>query len=480
LPQGFRLRSKMNKMHLNLKYETFTNRYPFTILIFIFLVASCKKFVEVDAPVNQIISDEIFKDEGLALSAVTGIYSEMMASGNRFSSCDVTFLTGLSADELYYLTPNTFRDDILRNDIRETSHSTLLNSFWDKAYRYIYTANICLEKMYAPTATIALTTRKMLEGECRFIRAFCYFHMVNLFGPVPLPLGSDFHENMILPRSSIDDVYKQIIKDLEIAKDLLLDDYPSAERVRPNKFAVLALLSKVYLYRNDWMKAEAISTIIINSPMYSLEPLDKVFLKQSKEVIWSLLPVNSTFNNTWEGNIILPGNTYVVTDTFYKSFEAIDNRRSTWLNPKLTTPPLPGSKYYPFKYRTKSAMARNENYVVFRLAEQYLIRAEARTHLNKVIEAASDLNMTRNRAGLPNTTAASQDALYPAIAQERKLELFAEWGNRWYDLKRTQKADVELGGLNYKNQTWNKNDTLWPIPSSQILINPNLTQNLGY
>jgi len=283
-----------------------------------------------------------------------------------------------------------------------------------------------------------------------------------------------------LPRSSINDVYKQIIEDLEIAKDLLLDTYPSPERVRPNKFAVLALLAKVYLYRSEWAKAEALATQIINSTVYSLEPLDKVFLKASKEAIWQLMPVNTTFNNTWEGNIILPGNTYVVTDTLYRSFETGDNRKTTWLKDRPTTPPLPGSKYYPWKYRTKGASSKNEYYVVFRLGEQYLIRAEARAHLNKVSEAVADLNMIRNRAGLSNTAAASQDALYPAIAQERKVELFAEWGNRWYDLKRTQRADAELGSLNYKNQFWSRNDTLWPVPNSQILINPNLTQNPGY
>lgn len=463
-----------------MKYGRLTRWFTLTIFAFVILVASCKKFVEVDAPVNQIISDEIFKDEGLALAAVTGIYSEMMSTGNRFSSCDLTFLTGLYADELYFVN-SSFRDEFLKNDIRETSHPTLLGSFWDKAYRYIYTANICLEKMHAPTATISLATKKMLEGECRFIRAFCYFHMVNLFGPVPLPLGSDFRENMILPRTSINEIYGQIIEDLEIAKDLLLDSYPGTEKVRPNKFAVLALLAKVYLYRSDWSKAEAMATQVINSPMYNLEPLANVFLKSSKEAIWQLLPVNTTLNNTWEGNIIIPGSTFVVTDTFYRSFEPNDNRKSVWLKDRPASPPLPGSKYYPYKYRTKSnANSKLEYYVVFRLAEQYLIRAEARAHLNKVPDAASDLNMIRNRAGLPNTTAANQDALYPAIAQERKIELFAEWGNRWYDLKRTQKADAELGGLNYKSQYWSKNDTLWPIPTSQILINPNLIQNPGY
>lgn len=467
-------------MLVNRKYKILILWCAITMFNCIFPLTSCKKFVEIDAPVNQIISDEIFKDESLAVGAVTGIYSEMMNAANKFSSSDVTIYAGLSADELWPTSIPT-RMAFAANEIKENNQTILLSSFWDKAYRFIYTANICLEKMYAPTATISAKTRKMLEGECRFIRAFCYFHMVNLFGPVPLPLQSDYSENMVLPRASINDVYKQIILDLDTARDLLLEEYPTPERVRPNKYAVLALLARVYLYRNDWEKAETTSTQIIDNPMYKLEPdLLTVFKKISQETIWQLLPVNSTLNNTWEGNIFNPsGNNLVITDTLYKSFEPTDKRRALWLNVRTPNVNPPGSKYYPYKYTIKAnTMTNSEDYVVFRLGEQYLIRAEARTHLNKTSEAAADLNMIRVRAGLTSTTAASQDALLVAIAQERKVELFAEWGNRWYDLKRTQKADQHLKGISYK--TWTINDTLWPVPNSQILINPNLTQNPGY
>jgi hypothetical protein len=468
-------------MSINRKYNTIIWRGFLTFMVCIFTYTSCKKFVEIEPPINQTISDEIFKSDDLAISAVTGIYSEMMSSSGKFSSGEVTFYAGMSADELMFLAPS-FRDEFVRNQITESGQPTLLIAFWEKAYRFIYTANICLEKMNAPSASLSSQTRRMLEGECRFIRAFCYFHMVNLFGAVPLPVGSDFRVNMTLPRSPIAKVYELIIQDLETAIELLLEQYPtSPTRVRPNKFAALALLSKVYLYRNDWAKAETASTLIINSPLYTLDSLDSVFKKSSVEAIWQLLPVNSTFNNTWEGNIILPNsNTYVITDTLYKSFEPNDHRRSVWLMSKTVPGPPPNIRYYPTKYRIKSNSAKLEYYVVFRLAEQYLIRAEARAHLGKLSEASADLNMIRNRARLPNTTSGTQETLYAAISQERKIELFAEWGNRWYDLKRTQKADAELKELPSKKATWTLNDTLWPIPSSQIIFNPNLTQNPGY
>jgi hypothetical protein len=469
-------------MTIDRKYKALIFRAILVPLICIFPFTSCKKFVEIDPPVNQTISDEIFQSDALAISAVTGIYSEMMTSNGRFSSGDVTFYAGMSADELINQATPNFRDGFVKNDITELGHGTLLSSFWDKAYRFIYTANICLEKMNAPAANISEATKKMLEGECRFIRAFCYFHMVNLFGAVPMPVGSDFRVNMILPRTSIPKIYELIIGDLETAVSLLSEHYPTSERVRPNKYAALALLARVYLYRNEWAKAETAASQIINYPLYRLDTLDSVFKKASPEAIWQLLPVNSTFNNTWEGQIILPNsNSYILTDTLYRSFDPNDRRKTVWVGQKTVTGPPPNNiRFYPAKYKVKTNMQKLEYYVVFRLGEQYLIRSEARAHQNKLGEAAEDLNAIRKRAWLPNTTASTQEALYSAIAQERKIELFAEWGNRWYDLKRTQKADTELKNLPYKAASWSLNDTLWPIPNSQIIANPNLTQNPGY
>src|SRR5689334_8682520 len=110
-------------------YRTLISWFTLTCLVFVFSFVSCKKFIEVDPPVNQIISDEIFKDEGLAVSAVTGIYSEMMSSGGRFSAAETTIYAGLSADELWP-TSNSIRIDFATNAIKENAHSLLVSSFW--------------------------------------------------------------------------------------------------------------------------------------------------------------------------------------------------------------------------------------------------------------------------------------------------------------------------------------------------------------
>jgi hypothetical protein len=89
--------------------------------------------------------------------------------------------------------------------------------------------------------------------------------------------------------------------------------------------------------------------------------------------------------------------------------------------------------------------------------------------------------MIRARAGLPNTTASDQNSLLTAILQERRVELFTEWGHRWLDLKRTNLIDqVMSSAAIQKGGTWNSNKALFPIPKSEILLDPQLEQNPGF
>jgi hypothetical protein len=115
--------------------------------------------------------------------------------------------------------------------------------------------------------------------------------------------------------------------------------------------------------------------------------------------------------------------------------------------------------------------------MMLRLAEQYLIRAEARAQLENIPGAQEDLNAIRSRAGLPDTDADDKASLLLAIERERQAELFAEGGHRWLDLKRTNRADAVLGPL---KADWQTPDALFPIPDAERQLNPNLTQNDGY
>ena len=113
-----------------------------------------------------------------------------------------------------------------------------------------------------------------------------------------------------------------------------------------------------------------------------------------------------------------------------------------------------------------------------------MIRAEARAQIGNISGAQSDLNTVRNRAGLADTPAGDQASLLAAILDERRHELFSEWGHRWFDLKRTGKIDevmslvtpIKSGGVT----TWHSYQQLYPLPLSELQRAPNLVQNSGY
>ena len=120
----------------------------------------------------------------------------------------------------------------------------------------------------------------------------------------------------------------------------------------------------------------------------------------------------------------------------------------------------------------------NEYSILLRLAEQYLIRAEARLYLGDLDGAKTDLNLIRNRAALPPITTNIEDELKLAIENERRHELFTEQGHRWFDLKRTARANEILGPI---KPNWHNTDILLPIPETELNLNPNLQpQNPGY
>lgn len=459
---------------------TFMNiKIKLLLLVLLVSITSCKKFVDIKPPINQITGEEAFKNDATATAIVTGIYSEMMKNSIQFSSGFTTIYAGMCADELYnYSSGNN--DEFVNNQITLSNHGLIGNSFWQPAYKYIYTANLVIEKL-KKADLLSSAVKERLEGEAKFIRAFCYFHLLNLFGDVPLITKTDYHINATIPRTSTSIVYQQIVRDLKDASNLLSSAYLNTDRARPNKWAAEGLLSRVYLYMGEWVKAEESSTLVIQSSLYSLPTnLNFVFLKNSTEAIWQLQPVNPSWN-TWEGNIILPATsasqpTFLLTSELIQSFESGDTRKSAWTNSRTYAGV---TVIYPFKYKIYGNGAPlTEYYMVLRLAEQYLIRAEARAQQNNLSGAQTDLNMIRNRSSLTNTTANTKNNLLSAIEQERRIELFAEWGHRWYDLKRGGRADAIMGLL--KPNTWQPTDKLWPIPVSELNSNPNLTQNPGY
>ena len=449
--------------------------------LFAMILASCKKFVTADPPKNQIIGSTVFTDDVTAISAIKGIFNKM-SSGGEFAAGgikSVTHLAGLSADDYYNFEPAF--DFYFANSLSATTVGTNL---WSIPYLLINNTNAAIDGLTNSTS-VTSTVKNELLGEAKFIRAFCYFYLVNLFGDVPLILSTDYKINAIAPRTPQDQVYQQIVADLKEAQSLLSDSYSftNEERVEPNKWAAKALLARVYLFLNDWTNAEAESTAVIdNSGLYSLNSdLNSVFLMNSEEAIWQLLPEGGIVNWTHEGSMFIPTGIPMhvsLSDQLLHSFESGDFRRANWVDSIIVDST---TYYYPYKYKVMSATSLTEYSMVLRLAEQYLIRAEARAQQENISGSQNDLNIIRNRAGLANTIATDKTSLLSAILHERQVELFSEWGHRWLDLKRTKNIDAVMGVMTpQKGGSWKTEWQLYPIPQSEILNDQNLTQNAGY
>lgn len=444
-------------------------RFRYISVIVLLLTVSCEKFVAVEVPDNQIISKDVFTDDVKATSAVTAMYGKMINDGaQNFSNMLVTITAGYSSDELSRFNPTTTLDEFINNEI--TPLNSNVRGLWTSFYEFIYYANVIKEGLEASN-TLTPAVKEQLIAECKFVRSFCYFYLINLFGDVPYTTSTNYQVNAILRRTAVSEIYAHILTDLLEAKDVLSAVTP-AERVRPNKWVVSALLSRVYLYTEQWAKAEEIATTIIASgnftPLTTPSTTNLIFNKGSKESIWQLMPNTGILKETRE---MFPagGVKTFIRPQLLAVFPASDKRR-IWID-------ISGTYYYPRKYRN-TVSAVNEYYMVFRAGEQYLIRAEARLKQNNLQGAIDDINVIRNRAQVtPLANNITVQQLEVALANERFVELFAEWGHRWFDLKRTKTATAVLGSF---KPNWKETDMLFPIPLTEIQANPNLTQNPGY
>jgi len=443
-------------------------------------LTSCKKLIEIPPnPISEIPNSAMFADSSSIMSAWAGIYVAFGPSQRNFYSANVTIATGLTSDELA-VPANSLDITLLNNTILNTNGTAASN--WRDAYKNLFRINSCLENIDG-TNVISQTLKNQLIGEAKVARAYTYLHLVNLYGGVPVVTTTDYQVNKALPRASADAVYDQILADLNDAKRLLMNDYPSEGRARPNKMVASALLARVYLYRGQWNNAELAAGEIINSGAYSLANLAEIFLKGSNEAIWQL-PSNGTFAQTAEGFTFVanPFNSrvpaYYLSPFMLASFDPADLRMTQWTGVKS----LSGTNYiYPAKYKQRTLEgAPAEDYVLIRLAEMYLIRAEALAHQGKTTDAIADLNKIRNpeRVGLPVYSGPVAEAdIVAAVMRERRIELFCEGGHRWYDLKRTGTIDQVLGA---EKPNWQSTDALFPVPATELILNPFLVQNPGY
>lgn len=486
-------------------------------IIFIALcVVSCAKFVDTKAPDSSVDASKVFEKDNSAIAAVNAVLSDL---GNTYSIIQggrgVSVVSGLLSDELITVSMVPEYMEVYSNMV--LSSNSIPASIWSGFYADIYKVNAVIEGASA-SQTLTPAIKSQILGEAKFLRAFMYFYLVNMFGPAPLITTPNYEVNRTMARTSVDEIYKQMITDLKDAGALLTPEYRNnlgavvTQRYRPNRFAAKALLARVYLYAGQWVNAEMEATDVINLPAtYNLvQDINQIFRQPgSAEVLWNFAPaygavaagITSVF--TGDGGHYNPAvlkayglppqssgydlSNYL-SDSIVNEFAANDKRKLQWLESMTVS----GKTYYfPFKYKTDVfGLSTVQEYpVVMRMGEVFLIRAEARIQQEKIDDGIGDINKVRFRASIGDTTASTKATAMGVLEREKRLELFTEWGHRWFDLKRwpgknnpaiTRAEEVMSVITPLKGGTWEKNWLLLPLPQTDIINNPFLKQNEGY
>jgi len=445
------------------------------LLIGLLYLGSCEDFLEVPTAKDQIDIDKVFNDDKMATSALMQVYTDLRNNGFLCGSrAGVGYLLACYTDELEVTTTQMpdFRVFYLGNVNATTSGVGLL---WKNTYKQIYMLNNIIEGV-DKSEVITTQTKKQLKGEAIALRGILHFYLTQTFAEIPYVFTTDFRWNTTIGKQSVSQVMQYAIDDLLTAEQLLNEENTSFEKVRINKYAVKGFLARMYLYVENWNEAQKYALEVITDSGASLSALDQVFLKESSSTLWQLKP-DAEGKNTYEAEahifISEPAPQSKLQNVLIASFEPNDLRKELWIKTVGS-----GNSAHAFKYKQRGATASSLEYSkIIRLEEMYLITAEAAAHNNDWDLCNSVLNTLRSRAGLTELEILDKTPALSVIKQERRIELFCEFGHRFYDLKRYELlSELTLVKPNWQNYFQNL-----PIPEAELLLNPNLKpQNNGY
>ena len=443
--------------------------YIYSLLLTIALGSvSCKKYLD-EKPNNAIAIEDAIIDAGTARAAIIGAYDRVQS----YYASQYPTLGTITADNVIF---NGTLSEYLQLDQNAIPTDNVITiGTYQNIYKAINSANSVIAGVPAVSDPLLTAAEKnRIVGEAYFIRALSYFDLARGWGGVQLQLKptTDLAGLKGVKRSTLDQTYDQVLADLIQAENLLPED--GTTRNRAQKSTARALRARLHLYRKQWADAENYaSQVIVNTKYALVKPYKSFFTAPflTSESVFELTYSANDKNGFWS--------------TWYPSSAggSFTLKPSDKIVAKLNDPLVGGSRnaliagtaptIYGVLYNTTAASI-DPSYVI-RIAELYLIRAEARAQQGKLTganSAASDLNIIRDRAGVAPTVATTQADLLQAIEDENSVE-FAFEAHRWFDLTRTGRAGAVLG-------ITNPNYFLFPIPLSDVLSDPDVTQNPGY
>ncbi|GAB2701502.1 RagB/SusD family nutrient uptake outer membrane protein [Mucilaginibacter koreensis] len=497
---------------------------------------SCKKSFLDLSPKGQYTDKNYFLNDAQFKQAVIAAYAplrDLMVNDFYFSE--------MRSDNTFYQSALSNRGTAFVNrenisDFKDSPTNTYTAAEWQYLYQIISRANIVISRLKNASGIPAASVNSY-DGQCKFLRAFAYFKLVRLFGGVPLFLNEvTTPDAAFLPRSSANEVYKQIIADATDAVNELAAPAKFPQTGEATKGSATVLLADVYVTLKRWADAEtllntlpamgyalnadygtAFSPANKNSKesIFEVQYLDGTATGSTPNVLTAYFLPRSTstalltgiaINNsgmaglntptpdlisTYEANdkrldasIGIAEGTYNASDLF--TFSAVKSAVG------YTTPPT-GKVAVPYikKYLHAPLTAitgSGDNMPIYRYSEALLLLAEAQNEQGK--SPLTALNTVRTRAGLPAAAGADQATMRNTILHERRVELAFE-NKRWHDLVRTGTAisTLNAAGAKLKSQfSYLPADgrivtdyrLLFPLPAAEVGLNTQLTQNPGY
>ena len=483
------------------------------------LLWSCSDWLHLK-PENNIVKNEYWVSKENVRSALIGCYASLLDD----NLTNKLFLWGeIRTDEIE---PNPLITDNLSQIINGVITPTNGNFDWKMFYKSINLASTVLDfakEAQQKDATYSLTQLKADEAEARGLRSLLYFYLARTYGEVPLmtkAIVSD-DQNIYVPKSSQGTIINQIINDLDTAEQ---NAYPSYGRLdydkgRLTKFGIMALQADVYLWNSNYQKCIDACNKIIGSGQYGLVQtqdssagnnnwyLDNFVTGNSNESIFEF-QFNPSKSNPFFDYFSNAGKWYFFPSTYVISDGSLFTSTKNGYQPDLRAKPSSSftSSQMVWKYTglstnggtKRSKDAFNAHWIVYRLADVYLMRAEALNQLNRGQEAMSDVKTIQGRVYADTTyhiDYSDKEGITDLILKERQKEFLFE-GKRWFDVLRHARRN-HFGYMRYieemignyaivslQNELIHRyTDTLslyFPIPQSEIDANPNLKQNKYY
>lgn len=502
-------------------------------LTIVVMSTSCDDLLE-PTPFGQQDISVTFTDFGGTVTAVNGIYNAFVA-GNLYRGENALLNVDYASDDVVgdsrIASAGYNRLDYF--ELPEDNAQTF--TIWADLYRAIYRSNVVIERVPGLELPETLTRnsagllfKDQFIGEAKFLRAFSYFNLVRLFGDVPLhlvPITSPDQVN--LPRTDAGQIYEQIISDLTDASLLLPPSYNNSgvgnETGRVTKWAALTMLADVYLTQKNYpLAAQTAQRVITESgrqlnATYAGNFAGRGGQENSSESLFEIQFSNngantgtSPFGNNYSfvmgspseanGGVVSLG-AYRPTDNesidneadfsggLIQEYEADDVRLTTTFTSTLGGGGI--TRWLTWKHHVlNTGSVGQANFPIYRLAEVFLIYAEATNEGNLLDETGLEyVNQLRRRAfSLPLTTTSDKDiasglsqAEYrDIIRSERRKELAME-NKRWFDLQRYgfEYANQVLK-INQGRERFDANKLLLPIARIEIINNPELVQNPGW